>query len=94
MTYRLEFRPSAIKDLCDLPGDVRVRVAARTDGLAEDPRRPGTEALHGLLQPWRKLRVGDYRVIYEVDDKARTVEVVAVGNRRSIYPRLERMERW
>ena len=91
MSYHLEFRPSAIKDLCDLPGDVRARVAARVDYLSEDPRRAGTQTLRGALYPWRKLRVGDYRVIYDVDDDMQVIEVVAVGHRRSIYQRLERL---
>ena len=57
------------------------------DGLAADPRPPGFQPLTGH-RPYLRVRSGDYRVIYTVDDSARVVTIAAVGHRREIYRRL------
>ena len=54
------------------------------DGLATDPRPPGYRSLTGR-RPYLRVRSGDYRVIYTVDDRPRIVTVAAVGHRREIY---------
>ena len=59
------------------------RVVARIRGLAEDPRPPGSEKLSG--QDRYRLRQGDYRVVYAVDDAQRSVEIVKIGHRREVY---------
>ena len=57
-------------------------------GLAEDPRPPGVRSLAGY-RPWLRVRAGDYRVIYVVDDAARVVTVAVVGHRREVYRSLD-----
>ena len=56
----------------------------RLEHLATSPRRPGCKKLKGGDHEWR-IRVGDYRIVYEIDDKARTVDVTRIAHRREVY---------
>ena len=82
--YRIEITREALRTLAKLDKPVRRRVQAAIDGLSEQPRPPGVLALQGFQRAYR-LRVGDYRVIYTVDDGRLTVLVVDLGHRREIY---------
>jgi mRNA interferase RelE/StbE len=82
--YRIEITREALRALTKLDKPVRRRVQAAIDGLSEQPRPPGVLALRGLRRAYR-LRVGDYRVIYTVDDGRLTVLVVDLSYRREIY---------
>jgi mRNA interferase RelE/StbE len=77
----------ATKDLDDLPTSVQRRVRALIDGLATEPRPRGAQALAGLADSYR-LRAGDYRVVYAVDDAERQVVIARVGHRRDMSQRL------
>lgn len=83
MSYDLRILRPAQKQLAELPpGDYEhVRDAIRA--LADAPRPPGCRKLTGR-DGWR-IRVGDYRVIFEIDDQARAVTVLSVGHRRDVY---------
>ncbi|NSW56788.1 MAG: type II toxin-antitoxin system RelE/ParE family toxin [Armatimonadetes bacterium] len=83
--HEVSFTRSAQKGLEALPRDVQVRIAGRIDALSEDPRPSGSQPLKGHFAGLRKLRVGDYRVVYHVDDESRTVCVLRVGHRRHVY---------
>lgn len=85
--YTVEVRPAVRKALRKLSADVRKDVLAVMRGLAEDPRPPGVRALQGH-RPYLRVRSGDYRVIYAVDDAARLVTVAVVGHRRDVYRNL------
>ena len=63
------------------------RIAVVLDGLADSARPAGTKRLSG--HELYRLRVGDYRVVWQVDDRARTVAVVLLGHRRDVYRGLE-----
>lgn len=82
-SYRLRIKPSAAKELEDIPKKARVRVIAKIRGLAGDPRPPGSEKLSGQEQ--YRIRQGDYRVLYFIDDVEKTVTVVKIGHRREVY---------
>ncbi len=84
MTYAIEMKPAARRELASLPVDVRQRVDARILALATDPRPPGVKKLVGEENRWR-IRVGDYRVIYEIHDKILLVLVVRVRHRSGAY---------
>lgn len=84
MTYRVFDKPAAERDLAKLPRDVLRRVSDRISRLAENPRPPGSEKLKGEEDLYR-IRVGDYRVLYEIDDEARAVWVARVRHRRDAY---------
>lgn len=82
-SYKLLIKRSAAKELEDLPPKIRRRVAVRIQGLGSDPRPPGAEKLSG--QEKYRIRQGDYRVLYVIDDSAESVTVVKVGHRRDVY---------
>ena len=86
MAYAVVLKPAALRDLRKLPEDIRRRVAVRIDALAGDPRPAGVERLQGEAELYR-VRVGDYRIVYQVESKALVVLVVRVGHRREVYRR-------
>ncbi|MBI2866624.1 MAG: type II toxin-antitoxin system RelE/ParE family toxin [Chloroflexi bacterium] len=77
------FRPRAQRQLHRLQSSVVLGLARAIDALAENPRPQGVDKLEGV-QFWR-IRVGDYRVVYGIDDNARIVTVVRVAHRREAY---------
>jgi mRNA interferase RelE/StbE len=82
--YRVIVERSAEKDLRRLPLDLRFRVADALRSLANDPRPVGSRKLAETKHDWR-IRVGDYRVIYEIADSIRVVRVYRVRHRREAY---------
>jgi mRNA interferase RelE/StbE len=85
--YTIDVRPRARRSLRQLDPSVRRTIARVIEGLATDPRPSGCLPLTGH-QPYLRVRSGDYRVIYTVDDSASVVTIAAVGHRREIYRRL------
>lgn len=83
MSYAVSILRRAQKELARLPLEAYERVRDAIYLLANDPRPPGCLKLTGR-EGWR-IRVGDYRVIYEIDDKQQTVTVLHVGHRRDVY---------
>jgi mRNA interferase RelE/StbE len=61
-----------------------VRVVAALKGLADNPFPPGCRKLYGAKNDWR-IRIGDYRIVYEVDPKRRIVRVMRIRHRREVY---------
>lgn len=88
MSYEIRFKPSAAKELAKLPRAVQRRIAPAIEGLAANARPPGVEKLTGE-DAWR-IRVGDYRIVYEIEDRVLVVLVLHIGNRREVYRRLRR----
>lgn len=84
MSYRTVFRPEARAELRKLPRNVAMSVFRKLTELETDPMGFGTTALVGAPDV-RRLRVGDYRVIYTVKEERLTVWVVHVGHRSSVY---------
>ena len=84
MTYAVEVAPAAVRQLRKLLPEARRRIQAAVELLAETPRPPGAKKLSGSSGDWR-VRTGDYRIIYEIQDDRLIVLVVAVGHRREIY---------
>jgi mRNA interferase RelE/StbE len=82
--YRVELKPSAERDLNALQRRDRVRVARRIDALAADPRPSGVEELKGAQNLWR-VRTGDYRIIFAIQDDVLVVLVIRIGHRRDVY---------
>ena len=87
MTYQVITKRSAEKDTDALPAKVYERIVKRLLALEENPRPTGSKKLQG--QDSYRLRVGDYRVLYTVDDKNKQVFVLAVGHRREVYREAE-----
>ena len=82
--YKVEIARRAIKSIAGLPRREQQRIRAAIDLLAEEPRPPGCTALSGEMSVYR-VRVGDYRVVYEVVDARLIVHVIRVGHRREVY---------
>ena len=84
--YALTFRPAALRALGKLDRQIAERIKAATEALRDDPRPSGAKMLTGSHGLWR-IRIGDYRVVYTVDDQRRIVRVAAAGHRRDVYTR-------
>lgn len=84
-SYNLEIKRSAARELGQVPPKDRRRIVTRIQSLAQDPRPPGAEKLSG--QERYRLRQGDYRILYEIEDDVLRVIVVKIGHRRDVYRR-------
>lgn len=84
--YTVEIARRAVKSIVRLPRAEQQRVRAAIDLLADEPRPPGCVALTGEESTYR-VRVGDYRILYEVIDDRLVIQVVRVGHRRDVYQR-------
>ena len=82
--HTLQITNPAEKDLRKLPRPILERLHAKILTLRENPRPPGAIRLSGNLEGWR-VRVGDYRILYQIDDDAQLVTVVRVRHRREVY---------
>jgi mRNA interferase RelE/StbE len=85
-SYRVALTSSAAKELEKLPNQVVARIFPRIERLASDPRPPGCKKMQGGDREWR-IRIGDYRVVYTVDDSTLIVEVSRIRHRRDVYER-------
>ncbi|MFG6474755.1 type II toxin-antitoxin system RelE/ParE family toxin [Microbacterium sp. P06] len=86
MSYQVDFTTAAARDVKKLPRPARDRVLSAIGQLSAEPRPPGAKKLVGEKTAWR-IRVGDYRVIYDILDDLLTVTVVRAGHRRDVYDR-------
>ncbi|KKL68530.1 hypothetical protein LCGC14_2124060 [marine sediment metagenome] len=84
MPYRVEIKRSAQKELAALPKRDRRRVMSAIAGLAANPRPDGARKLVGADDAYR-IRVGDYRIVYQVADRVLVVYVVRVAHRKDVH---------
>jgi len=84
MTYRIALSPMAARQLRKLDAQVRRRIQAALDLLAEQPRPPSATRLVGGAGEWR-VRTGDYRIVYEIEDERLFILVLRIGHRREVY---------
>ncbi|MDZ7952912.1 type II toxin-antitoxin system RelE/ParE family toxin [Nostoc sp. DedQUE09] len=82
--YKIEFSNAAFKQLKKLPIKVRTRIQTKIDELADNPRPNGVVKLEDSDNGYR-IRVGSYRVIYNIFDDVLIVSVVKVGHRQEVY---------
>lgn len=83
MAYHIELETRARRELLDLPRAVQQRIADCLNDLENDPRPPGAKKLVG--QDGYRIRKGDYRLLYTVDDANRRVRIYRAGHRREVY---------
>jgi mRNA interferase RelE/StbE len=86
LPYRIEIAPAAERQIRKLEVSVRRRIIEKIGTLGSKPRPPGVEKLTGTGV--YRVRVGDYRIIYDIEDKVTTVLVLKVGDRKQVYKRL------
>lgn len=84
MRYRIEVKNSASREIQNLPPRDRHRVMAAISLLADEPRPQGVRKLAGSRGAYR-IRVGDYRIVYQIEDGVLLVYVVRVAHRREVY---------
>jgi mRNA interferase RelE/StbE len=84
MSYIIQFKNSALKELRKLPKEFSKQVAKDIDDLAKNPRPHGHKKLKGNEHLYR-IRSGNYRVIYQIQDKVLIVLVVRIGDRKEVY---------
>lgn len=82
-TYHIELETRARRELMELPRDIQQRIADCLDDLEDNPRPPGTKKLVG--QEGYRIRTGDYRMLYIIDDAHRLVRIYRIGHRREVY---------
>jgi len=82
--YEVRLSKAARKQLASLPTSVHYKIIEDLSGLSLLPRPPGSKKLKGYKNAYR-VRVGDYRIIYEIEDKVLRILVIAIGHRKNIY---------
>jgi mRNA interferase RelE/StbE len=84
MSYRVSLKATAEKSLNKLPKAIQARVIEKATALGHDPRPPGSAKLAGPSGLWR-VRIGDYRIVYMIDDEHQFVDVRIISHRRDVY---------
>jgi mRNA interferase RelE/StbE len=82
--YKVIVSKSAVKELSKLPYDVTTRIVKVIKELSANPRPRGSKKLKGGSNNWR-IRIGDYRVVYSIDDEIMIADIRKVGHRKEIY---------
>ena len=83
--YVIRFKKSAEKELERLPIQAIKRISKAIDALTENPRPTGSKKLEGQKESLWRIRVGDYRVIYQIEEVIKIVEIRRIGHRKDIY---------
>ncbi len=83
MNYQVSLKRSAQKELDTLQGSLFHRIKRKLLALEENPRPVGVQKLHG--QEAYRIRIGDYRILYLIDDATQHVEIISVAHRREVY---------
>lgn len=83
--YSVVISKSALKELDRLPGPIIKKIAKAISGLEFNPRPAGVKKLKGSNENLFRLRSGDYRVVYAIDDEIRVIDIRKVGHRKDIY---------
>ncbi len=86
MAYRVEITTSAASEIRKLERDVQLRAGRKIKPLADNPRPPGVQKLQGAEILYR-VRFGDYRIVYAIDDAAGVVTIHSVADRKDVYRR-------
>jgi mRNA interferase RelE/StbE len=84
MAYQIKLTPTAIKERKRLESSIQQRVDQALFKLREEPKPPDVRKLTGSAHDWR-IRVGDYRVLYEIDEQEQAVIVWRIAHRREAY---------
>ncbi len=84
MSYEVVLKPAAQKELERLPQETSGRILNQLQKLRTNPWPSGTQKIQGRSHTWR-ARVGDYRIVYEVDEHLRIVRVFRIRHRRDAY---------
>ena len=84
-TYQIKILPTAQKALASLPKAIRARIGKKIDSLQTNPTPQGVKLLKGKGREAYRVRVGDYRILYQIKKDILTVLVIKIGHRREVY---------
>jgi mRNA interferase RelE/StbE len=84
VSFKTIFKPSAEKQLRGLPKPLQKRIIEKLAGVQSNPRSAGAVKLAGVAATWR-VRVGDYRIVYEIQETDETVFITIIAHRREAY---------
>lgn len=87
MSFQVVIAPEARRNLKSLHGTILRRIADAIDALADNPRPSGAVKLAGEADNLWRIRVGDYRIVYQIQDERLVVLILRVGHRRDVYKR-------
>jgi mRNA interferase RelE/StbE len=87
LKYRIEFKKSAAKALKKIPKSDQKRIASKIDSLSENLPDPATTKMKGD-NPFHRVRVGDYRIIYEIHGDILLIVILKIGHRKEVHRRL------
>ena len=87
MTFRIEFTKSAAKALKSIPKTAQKRIAKKIENLPEGPPEPAKTKMKGD-NPFHRVRVGDYRIIYEIRNETFLILILKIGHRKEVYRNL------
>jgi len=88
VTYKVEFRPAALKSLKQLPKRELIRIKNKVTDLGQNPPDPITTKLKGN-NSFHKIRIGDYRIIYEIHNEKLIILIVKIGHRKDVYKHIK-----
>ena len=83
--YKILFKESARKEFYSLPQKALIKISGVIDNLQQNPRPAGVKKLKGQSHPLYRIRIGDYRIVYSIDDSVHIVNITRVGHRKDIY---------
>jgi mRNA interferase RelE/StbE len=83
--YRITFKKSARKELEALPALIIKSIAKAIDKLSDNPRPPGSKKLIDSKEDLWRIRVGNYRILYVIEDKIKIVDIRRIGDRKDVY---------
>ena len=85
MSYKVVFASRAVKDLRSLPRKSQEQIIEKAEDLSENPYPKGCLKLKGMKEEIWRIRIGDYRVLYAVDDSIEIVDIRRIGHRKDVY---------
>lgn len=85
MTYRIEYSKHILKSIEKIPKKDKLAIFEKIEALAINPRPEGVKSLKGTLAGYHRIRVGNYRVIYHIEDKKLIILVVKIAQRGEVY---------
>ena len=83
--YNISINSTALKELGKLPKAMAKKAGKAIDSLAEEPRPVGVKKLRGIDEDLYRIRFGDYRIIYSIEDEIKIVDIRRIGHRKDIY---------
>jgi len=85
MSYTIYISKGAEKDLAKIPANTTKKIVSTIDGLENNPRPRGSKKLKGSEENFWRVRVGDYRIVYLIEDTIKVIDIRKIGHRKDVY---------